>query len=208
MPSQRYDGEPGHSVEEAALISDLEIERRMPKLLGRAKTLFFSFGGSEAGVMFANHGLTWIGLVAGKKLWHVAPGSVPRPARNPECNRDRPDVVEGTMRCLQSVGEVSAATPQASKHPKVPCAWSLIDVVLTSEPQVILLPTAWWHATCNIDPFTVGIGGQDSCDLGCVEEAVKNDSVPFCHDLTVHTRCWDRTRWRSTQSTHSGKNEL
>ena len=63
------------------------------------------------GVAFANHGLTWIGLVAGRKLWHVAPGSDPRPA-NPKCSRERPDSVPGTIRCLQAAGQVIPANPR------------------------------------------------------------------------------------------------
>ena len=31
--------------------------------------------------------------------------------------------------------------------------------------EVMLVPTAWWHATCNFEPFTLGVGGQDSCDM-------------------------------------------
>ena len=33
------------------------------------------------------------------------------------------------------------------------------------------MPTAWWHATCNAQPTTVAIGGQDQCDLrmGCLQ---------------------------------------
>ena len=30
---------------------------------------------------------------------------------------------------------------------------------------MMVVPTAWWHATCNVDPYTFGVGGQDSCDL-------------------------------------------
>ena len=31
--------------------------------------------------------------------------------------------------------------------------------------EVMVVPTAWWHATCNLEDYTFGIGGQDSCDL-------------------------------------------
>lgn len=157
-----YDGEPGRSAAEEALLADLHTVRPMPDVLMRAHgTLFFSFGGGPQGVDMANHGFTWIALVAGSKLWHVAPGTTPKPL-NPSCaRRDAYDVIEGTIRCLQSAGEV------------------------------IALPTAWWHATCNLGEYTVGIGGQDSCDLGCQEEA-SLDRVPFCHDLSKHVRCWDR----------------
>ena len=24
----------------------------------------------------------------------------------------------------------------------------------------MIVPTAWWHATCNLEAFTLGVGGQ------------------------------------------------
>lgn len=160
-----YDGEPGRSAAEQALLADLHTARPVPDVLMRAHgTLFFSFGGGPNGVEMANHGFTWIALVAGSKMWHVAPGTTPKPL-DPSCaRRDAYDVIEGTIRCLQSEGEV------------------------------IALPTAWWHATCNLGEYTVGIGGQDSCDLGCQEEA-RLDEAPFCHDLSRHAQCWDRRNY-------------
>ena len=31
--------------------------------------------------------------------------------------------------------------------------------------EVVIVPTAWWHATCNLKSWTIGIGAQDSCGL-------------------------------------------
>jgi hypothetical protein len=98
-------------------------------------TLVLSLGGAQEGVRMANHGLAWIGLIGGMKLWHVAPHDAPRPP-NPTCGaRDRIEVLPGVTHCLQHPGEV------------------------------MVVPTAWWHATCNLGEYTLGIGGQDSCDL-------------------------------------------
>ena len=30
---------------------------------------------------------------------------------------------------------------------------------------MVVVPTAWWHATCNLAEWTIGIGAQDSCGL-------------------------------------------
>lgn len=84
----------------------------------------------------ANHGMAWVGLVAGMKLWHLLPPHMPRPP-NPSCRRrDAIEALEGGTHCLQRPGEV------------------------------MLVPTAWWHATCNLAPYTLGLGGQDDCDMG------------------------------------------
>ena len=26
--------------------------------------------------------------------------------------------------------------------------------------ETIWVPENWWHATCNLDPYTIGVGGQ------------------------------------------------
>ena len=107
----------------------------VPSVLARSGgTQVFSFGGGT-GVRMGNHGFAWIGLVAGRKVWYVAPVSIPRPA-NPTCTTgDSVEQLPGVSHCLQ--------------RPR----------------EVMVVPTAWWHATCNLEPYTFGIGGQDSCDL-------------------------------------------
>ena len=80
------------------------------------------------------HGAAWLGLVSGAKLWHVAAPHLPRPS-NRECEHNgRIDYVtakaEGVEHCLMLPGET------------------------------IWVPDNWWHATCNLDPYTIGLGGQ------------------------------------------------
>ena len=29
-----------------------------------------------------------------------------------------------------------------------------------STGETIVVPEFWWHATCNLDPYTIGVGGQ------------------------------------------------
>ena len=108
----------------------------VPACLERAGgTQVFSFGGGT-GVRMGNHGFAWIGLIAGRKVWYVAPPDRPRPA-NPKCKNG-----DETIQQLVNVSH-------CIQRPR----------------DVMVVPTAWWHATCNIDPYTFGIGGQDSCDL-------------------------------------------
>ena len=71
----------------------------------------------------------------GRKVWYTAPHHVQRP-ENPTCmTGDEIEDLPTVSHCLQK--------------PK----------------EVMIVPTAWWHATCNLDPYTLGLGGQDSCDL-------------------------------------------
>ena len=115
----------------------------------------------------ANHGLAWIGLISGLKLWHVRAYGMPRPA-NPTCDeRHSIEVLPNVTHCLQRPGEV------------------------------MLVPTAWWHATCNLDPFTFGVGGQDACDLlDCTPPGPPDETArelhmrkQFCRDDRVVEFC-------------------
>ena len=156
-----FDNEPGMSMEEELLLNSIRKLRKTPDVLSRAsETLFFSFGGGTTGVNVANHGFTWIGLLRGRKLWYVAPPNVTKP-NEPNCFRNitESESIPHSFKCLQYPGEI------------------------------FVTPTAWWHATCNLDQYGIGIGGQDSCDLGCNYEAKKGG--PFCANENMHYKCWN-----------------
>lgn len=158
-----FTGEPGMSVLEEELVAELGRRRSIPSILKqRSYAVFFSFGSFTQGVNTANHGFTWIALMAGEKRWHVAPPETPMP-RDPKCT-DRSDHPT-SFACTQFGGEI------------------------------ITLPTAWWHATCNYHNETIGVGGQDSCDLGCQDEVHSGRRKHFCAG-DEHTRlaCWSQTR--------------
>lgn len=81
-----YNGDIGMHRSEYELLSDVResLGYDVPECLGRASgTQVFSFGGGS-GVRMGNHGFAWIGLIAGRKVWYVAPHDRPRPA-NPTC---------------------------------------------------------------------------------------------------------------------------
>ena len=134
-----YDGEGGMADSEYRLLGTLRRSEAydVPRVLMRAAgTQVFSFGGGH-GVRMGNHGFAWIGLVAGVKHWYVAPGDIEKPS-NPTCEpRERSAIqrIPGVTHCEQLAREV------------------------------VVVPTAWWHATCNLEAYTFGVGGQDSCDL-------------------------------------------
>ena len=82
-----------------------------------------------------HHMAAWLATVAGAKLWSVASPDLPQPSER-RCERlgkdiDYPlDKAEGVQHCLVLPGEV------------------------------MVLPDFYWHATCNLLPYTVAIGGQ------------------------------------------------
>ena len=165
-----YNGEGGNAEAEEEFLEALRTSGDVgcPSVLERGCSSFvLSLGGGREGVRMANHGMAWIGLVAGAKVWHVAPHDGPRPT-NPTCaNRDRVEMIEGVTHCVQRVGEV------------------------------MVVPTAWWHATCNLADFTLGYGGQDSCDLIDCTPPGPSDETPrdyhlrmlFCKDDARDEAC-------------------
>ena len=71
--------------------------------------------------------------------------------------------------------------------------------------EVVVVPTGWWHATCNAGApeATVGIGGQDCCDAvedgerGCSldipprAKLLNQQGVPsVCQDAERAVACW------------------
>lgn len=132
-----YNGEGGMVASEHRLLGALRSSQAydVPSVLMRASGTQVFSFGGGHGVRMGNHGFAWIGLVAGVKHWYVAPGSSPKP-ENPTCyDRRKVERIAGVTHCEQRAKEV------------------------------IIVPTAWWHATCNLEDYTFGVGGQDSCDL-------------------------------------------
>ena len=71
----------GKSFEEDSLLADLMSDFTNPALFESASQCrVFSFGGGHRGVQMMQHGVAWLGLVTGAKLWHVAPPHLPRPS--------------------------------------------------------------------------------------------------------------------------------
>lgn len=65
----------------------------------------------------------------------------------------------------------------------------------------MIVPTAWWHATCNLAEWTIGIGAQDSCGLNlCTRDGVER----FCateKSNELHA-CW------TEQNAHWKRNDV
>lgn len=149
-----YPGEPGNAIEEEELVDVLASQTSVPDILMRTQALVVSLGGGTDGVRMARHGFAWIGLIAGKKRWYMDHPDIPKP-QDPNC--------------------ASRAFDTDSKS----------SVVCTQIPgEVIMVPTTWWHATCNAELYTLGIGGQDSCDMQDCTPPGPPDETP----LQLHMR--------------------
>jgi hypothetical protein len=120
---------------EAALQLDLTHDYTVPDLMESASQLrVWSFGGGGRGVQMMKHMVAWLATVAGAKLWHLAHPDLPQPSDRSCANHGAVDhqlaKEEGVSHCLVLPGEV------------------------------MVVPDFWWHATCNLLPYTVAIGGQ------------------------------------------------
>ncbi|CAJ1374726.1 unnamed protein product [Effrenium voratum] len=114
-----------------ALCEEMESAYGVPELLQESSMrMYLSAGKVAKGVAFHQHRQTWGLLLAGRKVWYVAPPlqlSVP-PFRHKE--EAELEGISSLQRCEQEEGEV------------------------------VYLPRDWWHATFNKADWNLAIGGQ------------------------------------------------
>jgi len=100
-------------------------------------TRVLSFGGSDVsgaaseGVSMMAHQVAWLTLVAGAKLWFVAP----------------PDATPSECSCGDRI-DYARAKRERVKH------------CVQMPGETIVVPDYYFHATCNLAPYTMGVGGQ------------------------------------------------
>jgi hypothetical protein len=118
-----------------------------------------------------NHGFSFLSLLEGHKQWFLAPPTLPCPGRA-DCTAAsaelEPTPHGATHRCEQRVGET------------------------------MVVPTGWWHATCNWAGPTIGIGGEDDCGMiACAPPAALSETVErrstVCLDHAVAADCFRGT---------------
>ena len=100
-----------------------------------------SLGGEGTGVGLHSHTENWLAQVAGRKAWALTKTIGPhwRERRRHGCE---------WARTAQQPG-------------------SGFEHCTVGEGEAIYIPTAYYHATCNLDPLTLAIGGQG--DIGDVQ---------------------------------------
>jgi ribosomal protein L16 Arg81 hydroxylase len=111
--------------------------------------------------------VAWLSVIQGRKHWFLMDPNNDWPGMQPHCEYDvdKNDHTPGILQCVQ-------------------------------EPhEIIFIPEAWWHATCNLDAWTVCIGAQSyvrgmTGSGNDLLEAVRNGDVKHArtHALTrAHT---------------------
>ena len=122
-----------------AVESDYDLPQPLknhPAWSGR-KARFQVFSAMEQGSSypFHHHDAAWLGQVAGSRLWFLLPPRTKDKAIGPRVNgcdylTGRADIPKGAQACIQEAGEV------------------------------MHLPPKWVHATCALESWSVGVGGQ------------------------------------------------
>mmetsp|Transcript_24578 Transcript_24578/g.52964 ORF Transcript_24578/g.52964 Transcript_24578/m.52964 type:complete len:747 (-) Transcript_24578:1197-3437(-) len=120
-----------------ALSSDYSIPTPLANLDPFSNDGFQVFSAMERGSShpFNFHDAAWLGQVAGSRLWFFLPPNTPKGVVGPKVNGcdyllGRAPLPTGTTACVQNAGEV------------------------------VYFPSEWLHATCALEPWSVGIGGQ------------------------------------------------
>ena len=126
---------PDMTLGEHELLTSLSASYEPPEFLEALSNVrLLSLGGRPEGVQMSRHHSAWLTTIAGAKLWHLAPPSKPKPADRFCHGRGRVDYDlaqrEGVLHCMALPGET------------------------------VVVPDNWWHATCNMLPYTLAIGGQ------------------------------------------------
>jgi hypothetical protein len=114
---------------------------------GGGSSAVFTGQSVGGGLTMHQHGEAWIGQVGGRKLWFLQPPddfyplSTDPNSEYGSCSyidvvKDNEDARRRTIACVQSEGEV------------------------------LWLPELWWHGTCALDAWTIGVGAQRSAGSG------------------------------------------
>ncbi|OLP92118.1 hypothetical protein AK812_SmicGene26101 [Symbiodinium microadriaticum] len=104
-----------------------------PYLKNSCLSLYMNTGTIAKGVAFHQHRQTWGWLLAGRKVWYVAPPGTLKFQPHKHVDEERlgsARAASGVQRCLQEEGEI------------------------------VFLPRDWWHATFNKAEWNLAIGGQ------------------------------------------------
>ena len=116
------------------------------------------------GVTFCNHGFSWLGLLKGQKEWFFAPHTSSKPPE-PSCE---PLAAGAAWPTLPPTGATHTCVQRAG--------------------EAIVVPTAWWHATCNVGA-TFAFGGEDSCDVAACDLSSGGHGSRVCPILDQMAAC-------------------
>ena len=128
--------------------------------------------GRGIGVLPERHGAAWFTNVHGRKRWALYP---------PEVGLHAPSAV------MPLASNCRVTLPSAETPTPLVC-----DV---EEGDTMWVPAQWWHETCNLDEYTVGVGGlvymhngSASKGRGAPTDGWHVDGRPRCGDEQVGGR--------------------
>jgi len=126
-----------------ALISDAPTPA---ELQGMSRQPSFSLGQQGSGSGFHAHGEAWLAQVRGRKAWMVID-----PNADPPFPASPSPSTAGAWLCSHLSDNLDSF-----QHASNSSAWCEVQ-----PGQVFYVPGGWRHATCNLDSFTLAIGGRD-----------------------------------------------
>ena len=138
----------------------------VPRFLTPCGTLQMGIGaGRGVGVPPEHHPSSWFAAVVGRKRWILHPNAGEPPPLMRETGGESAGGEEG-----------QGAAPHITKDGKVceltkPLRKGGV-VCDQQEGEVIWSPGFWWHETCGLDEYSVGIGGVTYKDIQFGEQEV------------------------------------
>eukprot|EP00466_Bigelowiella_natans_P015303 jgi/Bigna1/138847/aug1.47_g13555 len=121
------------------IMNAIREDYQLPSILQTASLeTILSFGGAPQGANFQRHQVAWLATVYGSKHWYMAAPTTKKPPE-PQCFSHRGD---GSGRGEEGWKEVGVRYCEVFPG------------------EILWVPPQWWHATCNGDPYTVALGGQ------------------------------------------------
>jgi len=122
----------------------------LPRYLGPMVTFQMGVGsGYGIGVPPENHPSSWFAAIKGRKRWVLRPPDAGT-SKNGGPGTEPPGV-------MQRFGWGQMCEPQNKPSDALHCD--------QQEGEVIWVPDYWWHETCGLDPFSIGLGAltYDGC---------------------------------------------
>eukprot|EP00927_Polykrikos_kofoidii_P047477 TRINITY_DN41650_c0_g1_i1.p1 TRINITY_DN41650_c0_g1~~TRINITY_DN41650_c0_g1_i1.p1 ORF type:complete len:461 (-),score=50.09 TRINITY_DN41650_c0_g1_i1:89-1471(-) len=133
-------------------------------------TRIVSIGGKNTGVGLHGHGENWLAQLRGRKRWFLL---------DPNFNDDGPHPEEVFGSPCNYKGRRPTHWKRTKDYPKVCTAHA---------GDILYMPKHWLHSTCNLDTWTLGIGGQSDIKPHSAAELAVLDG----DDATIH-RIADRS---------------
>jgi hypothetical protein len=143
----------------------LRSEWKMPSIIAKDLTLReqgyvqqeqFTAAEEMAQHYVHNHREAWLGLVQGRKWWYFLTPDVYEDMSDGRVLRDISRNGNGTCSYLRD--GPPPLPPNAHEARWLKC--------LQRSGEVLWFPDSWWHATCSLDHWTVGIGSQIEDPMG------------------------------------------